>query len=803
MTKLFILFLCIPALGLFAQELAISGKITDVEKNPLSFVNVLIYKTDSDIPFKGSTTDKDGFFELDGLTPGTYNLNFSYVGFESSQETVELTSNKNFGDFVLRQNAEMLDETVVTAKLPTIKKTADKLVFNVENTSFSVGNTMDLLKKTPGVLVIGDKIQVRLSTPVIFINGKRVYLSDSEVASLLENTDAANIKSIEVITSPSSKYDADAHTVLNIVTSKPISVGYKGSVNATYEQGIYPKYNFGTSHFYKNNWLNLYASYNYDTKKEYKEDENYIRFFQPDAVSTKSIWETNFNRTTDFESHNGNIVLDFTLDDKNSLSLTSNVSLSPNVTYNNYGASSIFDAQHQLDSTITTLSAMDLNRDNLTFALDYNRKLNDEGSSLSASANYVYYDKTQGQTLSSDYFLANGDFLRNKSFYTNSLQNSNIFTGQTDYSTALWGGTFEAGLKFSNIDTHSKLDFFDTVNSSNIFNNALSDDFNYKENVYAEYLNFERNWGKWTITAGLRGEYTDIDAISLSLGEVNTQQYFELFPSASFHYNLNQNNGIGLSYGRSIHRPRYQSLNPFKYFITENNFNSGNPNLVPAIEDRITLSFDHKNKLFFSLYYQNVKDKLALLSFQDNNNSTLRSIDTNLLKEYQYSFDILYYNSLTSWWWFQVSTSTFYLANESYALESTQEAYKNDTFGQYIQTVSNFSLTQDRSLTADLSGVYLSNFVFGNQSFKNQFSTNLSLRKEFWDKRASITVGVDDVFNTNNVPVITKYFNQDNSYFANEESRLFRLGLKYNFGNARLRDNNKQIQTDEGKRLGE
>src|SRR5690606_7640582 len=112
---------------------------------------------------------------------------------------------------------------------------------------------------------------------------------------------------------------------------------------------------------------------------------------------------------------------------------------------------------------------------------------------------------------------------------------------------------------------------------------------------------------KWSITAGLRGEYTNIDAISRFLGEVNNQNYFDLFPSASFHYTINDNNGIGLSYSRSIERPRYQSLNPFRYYITERNFNGGNPNLVPAIEDKITLTYDYKNKLFFELYYQDRK----------------------------------------------------------------------------------------------------------------------------------------------------------------------------------------------------
>ncbi|WP_162266493.1 outer membrane beta-barrel family protein [Aequorivita aquimaris] len=795
-------FFCLQAGVLMAQDFSVSGKLTDSNNVPLSFVNVLVYGNKEETPLQGTTTDEDGSFVLNNLPGGTYALNFSYIGFEDLQQTIQLFSNKNLGNLVLKEDQQMLDETVVVAKLPTIRKSPGKLVFEVENTSFAVGSTMDLLKKTPGIIVTGENIQVKMSTPVIYINGKRVYLSSEEIYSLLQNTDAAAIKSVEVITNPSSKYDAEAGTVLNIIMSKTISVGYKGSVNATYEQGIYPKYTLGTSHFYKNNWLNIYAGYSFSKKKEYKNDENYIRFFQPDEVSTKSIWETDFNRTTERSNHNGNVVLDFTLNDKNTISLTSNVSLTPNVNYHNNGNSLIFNPQRQLDSTITTLSYVDYDKQNLSFALDYIRALNDNGATLAVSANYIYYDNTQNQSVNSDYLLPNGDFLRNNSFYTDSNQNSDIFTGQADISSELWGGTFEAGFKFSSIDTESKLDFFDVMKSTTTFNNSLSDDFNYKENIYAEYINFEKEWEKWSITAGLRGEYTDLDAISLSLGEVNNQQYFDFFPSASFHYTINENNGIGLSYSRSVQRPRYQSLNPFKYYITERNFNGGNPKLVPAIEDKITLTFDHKSKLFFEIYYQNIENSLDILILQNNTNSTLSGIDANMIKSYQYAFDITYFSSFNSWWWLHLNTSSFYLANEFYALQSAPETYTNDTFGQYIFLTNHFTLSKDRALTADLTGVYISNFVFGNRFFENQNYVNVSVRKDFWDKRASLTVGVDDVFNTlNNTASVSKYYNQDNYYYANTESRLLRVGFKYNFGNARLRDNNKNIETDEGDRL--
>ncbi len=785
-----------------AQGFSVSGKIMNGENTPLSFVNVLALDTTSDEIVKGTTTDDEGFFKLDGLGAGGYTFSFSFIGFKSHTLSIDLNADQNFGSIILLEDTEMLNETVITAKLPTVKKTPGKLVFQVENSSFAVGSTMDLLKKTPGVVVIGEDIQVKFSTPVVYINDRRVYLSAAEIASLLENTDAGAIKAIEVITNPSAKYDADAGTVLNIITSKPISIGYKGSLDATYEIGVYPKYKFGTSHFYKNNWLNAYAGYTFGKSRDYKEDQSYVRFFMPDEVSTKSIFETNFNRTSEYENHNANVTLDFTVDPKNSISFTSNISLSPKIDYQNMGISTIYNAQRQVDSLINTRGYVDFEKSNLSFALDYTRKLGNNGSTLTMGGNYIYYSNQQEQRVSSDYFLANDDFSRNNSFRTQSEQNNNIITGQADVSTSIFGGTLEAGIKFSNVNTNSLIDFISIQNGIENYNNALSDDFDYRETIYAEYINFEREWEKWQLSAGLRGEFTDIEANSRSLGQVNNQDYFDVFPSASLHYTINQNNGIGLSYNRSIDRPRYQSLNPFRYYITERDYNSGSPTLVPAVVDKITLTVDHKSKLFFEVYYENVENSLDALTFQNNQNSTLERADANLIRSYQYAFDITYFSTLNTWWWMHFNTSSFYLANEFYALQSAEEKYTNDTFGQYIYLNNHFTLTKDRTFTADLTGKYISNFVFGNRYFKNQFFLNVSFRKDLWNKRASLTAGVDDVFNTLKEMVsASRFYNQDNHFYTDLEYRLFRVGLKYNFGNARLRDNAKRISTDEGERL--
>ena len=792
-----VLFFTTP---LFSQTFTVSGKVVDGDNSQLSFVTVLLFVEGATNAIAGASTDDKGNFIFNNLKESNYTLKLSFIDYQTKLQDISVTADQNLGTIVLEKAPETLDETVITVKKPTIVKEPGKLIFNVENTSLSTGTTLELLTKTPGVLVIQDQITIKGTPTTIFINGKRVYLSAAEVASLLKNVDASVIKSVEVITNPSAKYDAEAGSILNITTSRAISVGYKGSLSGRYEQAVYPKYNFGTSHFYKNNWVNFYAGYSFSPRKEFKDQHDDIQFFNPDG-SVKSIWDTDFTRTTRSYTHQGNIIADFTLNKNNSLSVSSNIFVSPNKQFNNTVLAEIFNGQRQLDSTFTTASDLENDQYNLSFSGEYKTIIDPKGTSLTTTVNYILYDDKQQQNVSTNYFLPNGDFTRNNSFLTDALQESNIITAGVDISMPLTSASFEAGAKYSNIDTKSSLDFFTTENNTTQFNATLSDEFIYEESIYAAYVNFSKEWEKWEMGIGLRSEFTSINGDSRSLGEVNTQEYFELFPSVSVQHTINDKNALGLSYARHIQRPRYQSLNPFKYFLNENNFNGGNPNLVPAIDDKITLSYNYKSKWFFDLYYHHTENVLNLLRLQDNENLIIRTVDTNLIKDFQYSLDIVHVSSPTSWWYLSLYTSAFYFENEFFALESVEEKFSNDTFGLYTQVYNGITFTKDRTFSGDIIGVYLSDIIYGSYDYGNQFSLSFSIRKSFWDNTASISAGVNDVFDTYNVPATSRYYNQDNTYFAQPESRLYRVSFKYTFGNSRLRDNNRNSKPEETGRL--
>lgn len=280
----------------------------------------------------------------------------------------------------MNENTEELDAILIRASKPTIDKRADRLVFNVENTVLSIGNTQNLLKKTPGVFEMEGTYMVQNSPAVIYINNKRVYLTSDELSALLRGYSADNIKSVEVITNPPASYDAEGVAVININTSKGISLGYKGNVSGQWTQGTFAKYQLGSSHFYKNNWLHVYSSYNYNPRRDLKLDDARIGFFNPDG-SRSERWFTKLEKVDRSAAHNFNTIVDMTVNERNSLSFSGNFSTNQNndVTYQN--ETLVLQEGATMFTGFNANSQFENNRTNGFANAQWQHVLNEEGAS--------------------------------------------------------------------------------------------------------------------------------------------------------------------------------------------------------------------------------------------------------------------------------------------------------------------------------------------------------------------------------------------------------------------------------------
>ncbi|SIQ02887.1 CarboxypepD_reg-like domain-containing protein [Maribacter ulvicola] len=780
-----------------SQTFEVKGEVKDQYQEQVAFASVFLLKVTDSVVVKGTSADENGAFLFSDIAEGLYFLKASYVGQVSNNLAIEILKDTKIGALIIEQQAEQLNEVTVTSNKPFVKRQVDRIVFNVENTVISQQSSWDILRQTPGVIMMNDELKVRNQATTVYINNRKVHLSAEEVRSLLENYQGEHIKSIEVIHNPPASYDAEGGSILNIVTSKNVSVGYKGNVNIGYTQGVFPKYNFGTSHFYKTEKLNVNANYNYTPKKEFKNTLNNTNY--RDDTGITSIWDTDFDQVIRTNTHSANLAVDYKFNEKSSLSFTSNAQFQPKKDADFYQETTIKNSSGVLDSLFTTDSFLSEKKNNISGDLTFKHQFKDQGN-LTINAHYTDFGLDQNQNVKSDYFQPNGSFLRDFNFSTIADQQIKIKTAQVDYNDYLGNVFFETGVKSSFIDSESRLDYFLQNNGAEFIPN-LSDDYTYDESVYAGYLSLSKDWEKWSIKTGLRAEHTESSGISVNVSTINDLSYFKLFPSFYMLHTINENHSLSFDYARKVQRPRYEDLNPFRTYINERTFQEGNPNLTPSFSQNFNLNYTLQQEYFFDFYYRDNGMYISTLTFQDTDNLVLRDITQNVLESTSYGFDFTYGKSLSNNWYLYSYISLFHEEESFIALQSDAFSFTNNFNGAYIDLTNYLTLSKDSSFKGELGLTYISGWLQG--SFIQEETTNLTvgLRKSFYNNRAVLSISANDLLGKYNGYVSSKYLNQDNGYLKVPETQYIKIGFTYNFGNFRLEDNQRNIDKIERERI--
>lgn len=794
-----VLFGIFPLL-LASQTYEVSGFVKDSDGKPLPFSNVLLLQVSDSTQVKGISSDDEGRFSIKGISPDIYYLQATYFGYVSVLVPLEIRNNIKIGAIVLEQNREWLDEVVLTGQQPSIERKADRIVFHVENTVISEGNAMDILRNAPGVITVQDNLEIRGQQATVYLNNRKVQLSSSEIQDFLKGLTGTIVSAVEVIPNPPASYEAEDGPILNIRTVVNVSPGYKGSIRAQIEQAIFPKYSIGTSHYHKSDKFNIFANYVINPRKEFANSEIQIKYID-DLNTVFADWDTSNDKTTRSLAQQANLIMDFTPSERDLLNLTANLNVSPNKEILNEVNVTMRNGLGQLDSTLQNISTLDDDQLNLSFDLNYERSLKKEGAKLKANAHYTFYELSRRQVGSSNYFDASDAFLRNFSFSTDALQDITIFTGQLDYYTPIKLGSFESGIKGSVIDSDSDIDYFDVNNTLPPFDIALTDKFNYSERVAAIYGSLSQDWDTWSLKIGLRAEQTEVEASSETLDQINTQSYLELFPSVYLTKTLGEDHSLTFDYSRKLTRPKYSDLNPFRYFLNENDFDEGNPNLVPNFSHNFNLNFSIKDTYFIDVYYRDNGNYISRLTFQDNTNQTLRELKQNVLESISYGLDFTISTSITPFWYMYFYNSIFYEDETFLAVESAIESYKNEVKGYYGYMSNSFTISKDKTFKGDIALTYLSKFLFGSFQQSETINLNAGLRKSLWQNRAVLSLVSEDLLGRANAKYTSRYANQDNTFFGVPETQFIRLGFTYNFGNYRLSNGDRNLQKSELDRL--
>lgn len=794
---LIVLVMLLNTSSLIAQQTSISGKVVAASGDPIPFVNIVLYDSE-EIIVQGTITEDNGAFVFVSVSDGVYTVKASFVGYETFTSNVfTLSGNAILPDIQLIEVSESLDEVTVVSKKPKISRKADRLVFNVENTIAAQGTTWDILKRTPGVVIRQGELTVRNTNVTVYINDRKVELSYEEIQSLLESVGGDLIKSVEVITNPSAKYDAEGGAILNIISSKALYLGYKGSVTTRGTYGIFPKHYFGTSHYFKNKKLNVFFNYSFNPLKRTQQTNTFINYRNTTSVFAE--WNQDIEDKQWRKAHNANLILDYQLNEKQKISFSAVGLYSPNEFDFNRSATEVTPSVENPFSIATT-SRLNGDQKNIAFDLSYAYDL--KNGSLKLNTHYTTFSRDRIQRLSSVYTDTDNENFRNVRFTSDALQDIEIYTGQVDYTSQLGEVTFEAGGKVSVIDSRSVIDFFNVQNdAANGLDQAQNDDFLYDENVFAGYATVSKDINKWSLKGGLRVEQTNSTGTSLVLDEVVALDYLEWFPTAYVKYEVSENHSFSLDYGRKLYRPRYQDLNPFAYFLNENNFYQGNSGLLPAFSNQFNLNYSLANAYFFDAYYRDNGENILTLPFQDNATQVLRTDKQNALDSKSWGLDFTHGRSIAKWWYFYTYMSVFHEEETFLAVESNNASYTNEVDGFYGSFSNFLTLSKDKTYTGEVSFTYVSNFLLGSYIQESTADLRIGLKKTFWDKRASLSLAVNDILGEANALLSSQYLNQDNGYFAVPETQNVQIGFTYNFGNFKLEDNNRALDKKERERL--
>ncbi len=797
---LFSAFFCVLTSTLTSQNYTVSGKIVDVDQQPISYVNIILQQVLNEkgsIEPIGTSTNDDGTFRFENLTPGTYNIMTSFIGFESYKASITVNEDIQLPAITIKESPETLDQITITARQPTITRQPDRLIFNVENTALSEGSVFGVLKNTPGVIVSNLGINIKSSKATVYINNRRVQLSEEELIALLESSSANSIKSVEVITNPPASYDADSGPVVNIIMSRNLIAGYKGSVYSNYTQGVFPRYTLGTSHFLKNDKINFNINYNYTNQKINRESDEIINFLDDNNNSTE-VWRSDIDRNIWSENHNLNLSFDYYIDPDNTLSITSSGLYTPYAKYRINNNTVIRDENAIFLSRFTSAGLSGNEKYNIGSDVSFKHSINDH-SSLRLNGHYTVYNYEYNQNVFSRFFDVNDIFENDSEFNTLASQNTEIMAAKADYNSSVGDNTdIDLGAKLSNITTDSDIKREDIINGTSVLNDENTDTFKYDEMVYAGYANVKTSLGKWDLNVGMRIEHTKVEGVSLTTNTTNTQEYTNWFPNASISYKAKDELLIYGNYKRNISRPSYTDLNPFTFFINENTIALGNPNLVPTYIDHYKVGVNFLKHFTFEAYYIDYDGQISEIPRQDNTTNIIAFTPVNLDRTVDYGFDFIVDFYINDRWSLY---SVFSIYNITQKANFGSDFVEFSRWSTYGDLSTNYTLLKDNSLNVNLTAYWVQKSLINLSIVEDRLFSSLSISKSILKKRGVISLTIEDILNFQNENSRIQYLNQSYSKYADIDNRYIKLGFRYKFGNTKLSARERTLEAEERERI--
>ncbi|WP_420574965.1 TonB-dependent receptor domain-containing protein [Kordia sp.] len=744
---------------------------------PVPFANVVLTDSANNI-VTGSITEDDGTFSI-SAPAGQYKVTVSFLGYEDWTKQIDATSDLNLGEIVIQDASTTLEGVEIVAKKPLIQRKTDRLIFNVDQSiSAQGGDAVDALRLAPGVTVQDGAIAILGKSGMrIMIDGRILNLSGEEMTNFLNSIQANDIKSIEIITTPPAKYEAQGNGgLINIILKKAKENSWNNTISANTKIIRVPLYSIGNNFKYRKGGVNILATGNVRFG-----DQRYLQ--EAETFYSQKNWDFRSRQDRDIEDYSGRFILDYNLSDNSTIGFqiagnknsalwddTSNVVIRDNATTN-------------IDSIINSVGTRNLKTENISANAHYNVKLDTIGRKISVDLDYFNYDADDTRGNFADAFQADGTLIGpNYSGINVTGREIDNYSLSFDVEHPLKKINLSYGFRVSYIDSR-----YDVNNVNDLENINEFDRFTYLERNQAVYLNAVKQLSeKWSVQMGLRLENTDTQGTTQILNITTDIDYLKLFPSLYLSYVPNDNHSFSLNYGRRINRPYFAQLNPTRFFVNQNTFSVGNPFLQPSFNNNFEFTHLYKGKLSTTIFYEIETDGVGTVVLADDTTFDQEIRPYNYFRLTRFGLSESYSFRPKPWW---SSQNFLYLVNyDSKITNNNFDAPVGSNFSYYLSTNNSFTLDEDNTKSIQVDYWYSAPFTTNQTENEANQSLNLGYRMSMFKKKVQFGVNLLDVFNSSPRKSISTVNGVRSTHlgYGLFRGRGIRFSLSYNFGNKKI-----------------
>ncbi|MGX1930875.1 TonB-dependent receptor domain-containing protein [Flagellimonas sp. 2504JD4-2] len=767
---------------------SISGIVIDNDlKQPVAYAAIVIKSEDGTETITGGITTDEGTFEIKKLPEGSFVLEVQFIGYKTHSQKLVITKRNrkvNVGTITLMEETAELDEVEVVAERTTIEQRVDRKVINVGKDLTTAGATAsDIMNNIPSLNVdsqTGDITMRGNSNVRVMVDGK---LSNVPVAQLLRQIPSTSIKSIELITNPSAKYNPEGMSgIINIVLHKNANIGFNGSITTGLTKGIEAKFNSSIDLNYRNGKFNFYGNYGNNIGK-YVNDGTITR------LDENSLQEFDFFNNN--KSHLYKVGVDFYLNDKNTISVFTNQNIFDGkgegitaVTYND-------DLARNLTQFFNDVSDNTSGQYNFNYKLDFAK----EGHNIELEVDHNEFEsgqdanfRTSGASLFPDYM----DFVdteRNQTFIN--LDYVNPLDSISKIEVGLESRTFETDVDYSSTGL--------SFNSGGDLIPTPSTDFVYNMDIYSAYATFSQKRNKWSYQVGVRIEDVEVKADTNTV-RAFTDKYTQVYPSAFLTYSPNEKDQWQVSYSKRVDRPGLGQVNPIREWATPLISSFGNPSLEPQFTNSYELNYTRRIKngsITSGIFYRSISDEINRAVYVDrlDFNKLILTFD-NFDNTSAYGFELSTNYKPIKWWSINGSFD-FYSQTQRGITESldpdvvdpteddiTVENVEVDNTAWNLRMNNSFKI--NKKLTLQAFGFYRGQNRTLQFEVRPMYFANLGARYSFAQGKGTLSFNYNDIFNT-----MRFGFDGQRPYLQkggfNWESNNVYVGMNYRFGGGKYR----------------